>query len=626
MAYRRYLRPKFLIFIPILLVLMIAVACGEDATPTPTKAPAATATPTSVPPTPTPTPEAMTEKETPTPRPLSPTPTKAPVATPTPTPAAPGIVTSKTKTLVVAFGPPIAEDLLPWGYRGIRFLRPLFEQPGVPDRVNGEPIPQLATEWSFSPDATTWTWNLREDVPFHFDWGEFTSADMRHMIAMTTREDSAGSETGTHEALSDVQTPDDHTIIVVQSVPNIFILPFHWFGFRGNVIGMSKDYWDAEGIDGYRKKPVGTGSYRFVNATAGQGVLYERVEDHWRHTPEFEELEQLFTGEASTRMAMLLAGEAAIADIPRDLQAVLVAGGMEISESSISSITMAYAFGGSHFDYDQMIAAGYDMTARGREKIPTVIDDEYIAVSPWTHPTTGILVREAINRAIDREEIQDTIFGGAGTLMLAQGFHPTVPGWNPQWETDFPVMYGFDLPKAKALLAEAGYTDPSEITIKIMAYERFGTPENVPLALVIADYMQDLGLTVEFETRSSSLRSQLQRDRALQGHLAVFLGGYRDVEFTWSSRWSARGGASSYESIETWQLYDELVKTITPDGRHEVTKQLGDHLFYEYAEIPMINLKATALVDPAVVAKYVFPGNIREIHSHLEYVEAAELK
>jgi ABC-type transport system substrate-binding protein len=504
-------------------------------------------------------------------------------------------------------------------------LRPLFEQPGVPDRVNGEPIPQLATDWDFSADATTWTWNLRENVPFHFDWGEFTSADLRHMIEMTTREDSAGSETTTHKNLASVQTPDDHTIIVVQSVPNIFILPFHWFGFRGNVIGMSKDYWDAEGIEGYREKPVGTGSYRFVSATAGQGIKYERVEDHWRHTPEFEELEQLFTGEAATRMAMLLADEAHIADIPRDLQKTLADGGMTIAESSITSITMAYAFGGSHFDHAKMAAAGYDMTTKKHETFP-VIDDEYIKVSPWTDPVNGKLVREAINRAIDRDEIQETLFRGAGTLMLAQGFHPTVPGWNPQWETDFPVMYGFDLPKAKDLLAQAGYTDPSEITIKIMAYERFGTPENVPLALVIADYMKDLGLTVEFEQRDSALRSKLQRERALQGHLAVFLGGYRDVEFTWSSRWSTNGGASSYESIQTWELYDELIKTITPEGRHSVTKELGDHLFYEYAEIPIINLKATAVINPKVVAEYVFPGNIREIHSHLEYVKAANLK
>ena len=33
MAYRRYISSKYLLFLPLLLVLVIAVACGEEATP-----------------------------------------------------------------------------------------------------------------------------------------------------------------------------------------------------------------------------------------------------------------------------------------------------------------------------------------------------------------------------------------------------------------------------------------------------------------------------------------------------------------------------------------------------------------------------------------------------------------
>jgi hypothetical protein len=35
MALRSIVRPGFLVFMPLVLVLMIAVACGEDATPVP---------------------------------------------------------------------------------------------------------------------------------------------------------------------------------------------------------------------------------------------------------------------------------------------------------------------------------------------------------------------------------------------------------------------------------------------------------------------------------------------------------------------------------------------------------------------------------------------------------------
>ena len=124
-------------FIPLLLVAIIAVACGEDATPTPTTAP----------PTPTAT-------------------TAAP--TPTPTPVPPAFVTSKTKTLVIAAGPPNWETLLPWASGHIDYKRPLFEFLGGLDRLTGEKQPELATEFSLSPDAVTWTIKLQQGVQFHF--------------------------------------------------------------------------------------------------------------------------------------------------------------------------------------------------------------------------------------------------------------------------------------------------------------------------------------------------------------------------------------------------------------------------------------------------------------------------
>ena len=59
----------------------------------------------------------------------------------------------------------------------------------------------------------------------------------------------------------------------------------------GDLMIHSKDFWDAEGKAGYTTKLVGTGALKLVERKLGQSLHYARVENHWRHTPEYKELE-----------------------------------------------------------------------------------------------------------------------------------------------------------------------------------------------------------------------------------------------------------------------------------------------------------------------------------------------
>ena len=98
------------------------------------------------------------------------------------------------------------------------------------------------------------------------------------------------------------------------------------------------------------------------------------------------------------------------------------------------------------------------------------------------NPFEGPRVREAFARAIDREEINNALFGGIGTPAHILSCHPTDRCFDTQFEDDFTAAYTCDPERAKQLLAEAGY------------------PNGFPFGMAIfeAGTFADLGIVNEF--------------------------------------------------------------------------------------------------------------------------------
>ena len=62
------------------------------------------------------------------------------------------------------------------------FLLPNAESLVGSDHISGEFYPMLASGWELSNNARTWTINLRQDIPWHGDNGDFSSADVIHSL------------------------------------------------------------------------------------------------------------------------------------------------------------------------------------------------------------------------------------------------------------------------------------------------------------------------------------------------------------------------------------------------------------------------------------------------------------
>ena len=281
-----------------------------------------------------------------------------------------------------------------WG--NFQQYEPMLETLIGNDPVTGEPIPRLAESWEHSDDYSVWTFYLRQGVPFHFGYGEFTAADVRHSWELITREESL-LHGWWRDEVKEVEIVDDYTITFHFHNP-VYEAERRFSRTGTNLYIVSKAQWDATGEDGMELELAGTGAYQFKERIQGRSVLMERVDDHWRDSPAFAELEFRWVPDAVTRTSMLLAGEVDMAHVGRDQADDAVTMGMEILTSQQDNMQVVATFEWVYLDSELSVGE------------PT---EDNVMLDP--------LVREALNRAIDREVIRDMLYSGRAEPLALWG-------------------------------------------------------------------------------------------------------------------------------------------------------------------------------------------------------------
>ena len=606
MVHRWLLGHRYLLMSVIVLIALLAVACGEDATSTPR--PTATSAPTAVPATATPTTAAME----PTATSAAPKPTKAP-ATPTPTAvpqptATPAQVMAKVDRLIV--GSPLIsnETYVPWyGSSGHVHMLPMYDTLVGVDRFDGAIIPRLATTWEMAPDGLSWTFGLAEGVQFHNEWGEFTNQDVVNGWERVSQEAAFGQDTPTWRRIitgpGDFGLDGDHKITFNLQVASPELL-FTLSAKLGIFLVTSKAQWEAGGGDNggdeaLFDQPSGTGPFRFVSKVLGVGVRYERVEDHWRDTATFKELELRYLQEDVTRLAALLAGEVHITEMSKDLYEPAEAAGGRVLTAPTHGTPVTLFFGGNY----QLSLEFFDPS----------------------DPMTDVRVRTALTKAVDKEAINDTLYRGQGKVAWLQFNASNQPGWDPAWDTRGPAEFGFDPEGAKALLADAGY-GPGDIKIIFKLFPLPGSPELIPVQEAISSMWQDIGIDTELENIDlGTFRPTYRNKRA---HHIVWA-------FNPGSGRSPRRGAGSFHSalegaccpsFESQIIQDRLAILDTEmdlEVRDRLQREIGEELFSNAATLPIMFVPLQAVIDPEIIAEYNFSGSYLGL-TDLEFVVPAK--
>ena len=373
---------------------------------------------------------------------------------------------------------------------------------------------------------------------------------------------------------------------------------------------LSKKQFDEVGVDGFDERPAGTGSYQYGGREQGQSIWFEKApQPHWRgENPDFAEVELRWVREDLTRLAALLTGEIHIAALSRELQLEAGRRGMLPAAAGVPTNYLTLFLGGQYYGAWQ---EDYD---------PTV---------PWANPTTGKLVRQAMNKAIDRAEMLDHVLKGQGELMLLTQYHPVLGTWNEQWETDWEAQYGYDPDAARDLMSQAGYTPDNPMPFTSYNYFSADEPETAVMLEALINYWEPIGIDVtlldsEWGTVRKNYRERTDFIKKGGWGNVITMRSLTNRLRSWSSAQGV-GGAGYYSDIieRNYAAYRDL-QTLDYARINELLLEVGNDKYYNFADIPFFWFSLTVMFNPEVVESWTFPGTAGSKTSHWNLLRAAQ--
>ena len=346
--------------------------------------------------------------------------------------------------------------------------------------------PALATKWEFSPDNKTLTLMLRSDVKFS-DGAPMTIDDVKWSLERA-RDPKAGQWNSSLAAIASIDAKDattlvlnlkhaDPTLLAALATFNAAILPKAAFEASP---GASEE----EKAKAFAEHPIGTGPFAFASWKHGEvmklkrNAFYWKMADDGKPLPYLDELEFPVIPDDATRLLKLKAGE--------------VDGAEFIPYARVQELKA-----------DPNLRM--ELWPSTRVRFLMLFDGEkYKDGSP--NPIANAKVRQALNYAINKQAmIQIT------TLNLGKPMTSFMSSATPLYATG-PELYPYDPAKAKALLAEAGFSNGFEFSCLSLS----GNGDDQSDLTAAQQMWSQIGVKLKIEQVDNATRTAKYRAEDLQ--------------------------------------------------------------------------------------------------------------
>ncbi len=484
-------------------------------------------------------------------------------------------------TLVIGLSTASITTLDPADYRD-RYtetvIRNMFD--GLVTRTrDNQVVLELAESYEWV-EPTILEFKLKEGVTFH-NGEDLTAEDVKFTFDRIIQENMieypephTSPRKGLTGPLESVEVMDEYTVRLILSDP--------WPPALQMLVHqqiLPKDYFEEVGTEGFLKHPIGCGPFKFVEGKLDEQIVVERFEDYYGGAddlppvgpPFLERVIFRFIPEASTRVAALQAGEVQVIDmVPAQMIPVL--------------------------EEDPNVAVKTTGGTRPR----------WMEMNVHQAPFDDVLVRQAMNYAVDVDLIVEKILDGRATV-LAGALSP----YNNFADLTL-EPYGYDPDEALSLLEEAGWKDtdgdgtldkdgnPFSFTIDT-------TETDKEYVEAIAGQLREIGIDATVRIWDmATLRPLL-----LGGERTAFVGSWGDSAFDpvghFEAKWHTyvegspygRGNYSTYSNERVDELIEAGEVENDVEKRHEIYDEAQGTV---YEEAPGVFLFVPEEVEASTIA------------------------
>lgn len=316
----------------------------------------------------------------------------------------------------------------------------VFEGLLKPDS-DGNLNPAVASDYTVSEDGMVYTFTLREGIKFH-DGSLVTVEDVEYSIERCADTGNGEPLVAAFSNIESVNALDDKTIEIKLIQPDAEFLA-----------SMTTEILPKSNAEPERMA-IGTGPYKMVSYTPQENFIVEKFTEYWGEQAHIEQAVFKVCSNADSIVMDLKGGSIDMFARVTSAQAAELMEDFQILEGNMNLVQALY-------------------------------------LNNSAAPFDDVRVRQALCYAADPQEIMLLTSDGKGTEIGSSMF----PAFGKYYMEELKDVYEPDLEKAKALLAEAGYSDGLSFTMTVPSNYQ----QHIDTAQVLAEQFKKIGVDAKIE-------------------------------------------------------------------------------------------------------------------------------